>query len=163
MDIFKKDVGTLDIHLIGSRLDVLSTTPLPGEKPIEYANTFDGGVDGGPAPRWQANADFVWNWDPVTIDYNIDWYNAVFAWDRQTIVSEPDVVASKYLHLPARFVQSIQVDVDVEKGWDVYAGIDQSVLSEASAIGQNGLPVDPLGRFFYVGVKADIDFAGHGL
>src|SRR6185295_17744254 len=43
-DIFKKDVGSLDIHLIGSRLDVLSTTPLPGEKPIEYANTYNGGV-----------------------------------------------------------------------------------------------------------------------
>jgi outer membrane receptor protein involved in Fe transport len=161
-DIFKKDVGTLDLHLIASRLDVLSTTPLPGEKPIEYANTFDGGVDGGPAPRWQANVDFVWNWDPVTIDYNIDWYNAVFAWDRQTIISEPDVVASKYLHLPARFVQSIQVDIDVEKGWDVYAGID-NLFYQKPAIGQNGLPVDPLGRFFYVGVKADIDFAGHGL
>jgi len=161
-DIFKKDVGSLDIHLIGSRLDVLSTTPLPGEKPIEYANTFDGGVDGGPAPRWQTNADFVWTWEPVTVDYNIDWYNAVFAWDRQTIASEPDVAARKYLHIPARFVQSIQVDFDIEQGWDVYAGID-NLFYQKPAIGQNGLPVEPLGRFFYMGVKADLDFDGHGL
>lgn len=162
MDIFKKDVGSLDFHLIASRLDVLSTTPLPGEAPIEYANTFDGGVDGGPAPRWQANLDIVWTWDPVTINYNIDWYNAVFAWDRQTIASEPDVVEKRYLHIPDRFVQSIQVDVAVARGWDVYAGID-NLFYQKPSIGQNGLPVDPLGRFFYVGVKADLDFDGHGL
>ncbi|HWB54721.1 MAG TPA: TonB-dependent receptor, partial [Tepidisphaeraceae bacterium] len=161
-DIFKKDFGSLDIHLIGSRLDVLSTTPLPGERPIEYANTYDGGVDGGPAPRWQANVDFVWTWDQITVDYNIDWYNAVFAWDRQTIASEPDVVARKYLHIPARFVQSLQVGVDVAKGWNVYGGID-NLFYQKPATGQNGLPVDPLGRFFYVGVKADLDFAGNGL
>jgi len=161
-DIFKKDVGTLDVHLIASRLDVLSTTPLPGEAPIEYANTFDGGVDGGPAPRWQANVDFVWTWDPVTIDYNIDWYNPVLAWDRQTVASAPDIVDRKYLHIPARFVQSIQVDVDVAKGWDIYAGID-NLFYQRPSIGQNGLPVDPLGRFFYVGVKADLNFDGSGL
>jgi outer membrane receptor protein involved in Fe transport len=160
--IFKKNVGSLDIHVIASRLDVLSTTPLPGEAPIEYANTFDGGVDGGPAPRWQANTDIVWTWDPVTIDYNIDWYNGVYAWDRQTIISEPDVVAKKYLRLPARLVQSIQVDVDISKGWDVYAGID-NLFYQKPSIGQNGLPVDPLGRFFYVGVKADLNFDGSGL
>ena len=162
IDIFKKDYGTLDFHLIGSRLDVLSTTPLPGEAPIEFANTFDGGVDGGPAPRWQANLDIVWNWDPVTIDYNVDWYNAVYAWDRQTIASEPDVVAKKYLHIPDRFVQSIQVNYDFAKGWDVYAGID-NLFYQKPSIGENGLPVDPLGRFFYVGVKADLDFSGRGL
>jgi outer membrane receptor protein involved in Fe transport len=161
-DIVHKDAGSLDFHLIASRLDVLSTTPLPGESPIEYANTFDGGVDGGPAPRWQANLDIVWTWDPVTINYNIDWYNAVFAWDRQTIESEPDVVAKKYLHIPDRFVQSIQVDVEVAKGWDVYGGID-NLFYQKPSIGQNGLPVDPLGRFFYIGVKADLDFDGKGL
>jgi len=161
-DIFKKDIGSLDFHLIGSRLDVLSTTPLPGENSIEYANTFDGGVDGGPAPRWQANLDIVWTWDPVTVDYNIDWYNAVFAWDRQTIISAPDIVEKKYLHIPDRFVQSVQVDVEVAKGWDVYGGID-NLFYQKPSIGQNGLPVDPLGRFFYIGVKADLGFDGKGL
>ena len=156
-DIVKKDWGSFDFHLIGSWLDGLSTVPLPGEAAVESANTFDGGVDGSPAPRAQANFDIVWQLAPVTIDYNFDWYNGVLAVDRQTVISEPDVYAKQYLHLPPRFVQSMQVDYDVAEGWDVYVGVD-NLFNQKPSIGQNGLPVEPLGRFFYMGVKADLDF-----
>lgn len=156
-DLFDKPFGSLDFHLIGSWLDGLSTVPLPGEAGEESANTAFGGVDGGPAPRAQANLDIVWTWDPVTVDYNIDWYNAVYAVDRQTLISTPDVYASQYLHIPAHFVQSVQVDYEFRDGWDVYAGID-NLFYQKPGIGQNGLPVEPLGRFFYVGVKADLDW-----
>lgn len=156
-DVIEKDLGSLDFHLIGSRLGVLSTVPLPGEAGVESANTFDGGVDGSVAPRWQANLDIVWTWDPVTIDYNIDWYNDVFALDRQTIEAQPDVYAKKYLHIPARFVQSIQLDYEFAKGWDIYGGVD-NLFYQKPSIGQNGLPVEPLGRFFYMGMKTDLGF-----
>jgi outer membrane receptor protein involved in Fe transport len=161
-DVIKKDAGTLDFHLIGSRLDTLQTVPLPGEAPQEFANTFDGGVDGTVAPKWQANLDMVWTWDPITIDYNIDWYNAVLAVDRQTLISEPNVYAKKYLHIPDHFEQSIQVSYDLAKGWEVYGGVD-NLFYQKPSIGQNGLPADPLGRFFYMGVKADLDFADVGM
>ncbi len=131
-DVVAKDWGSLDFHLIGSWLDTLSTVPLPGEKGIESANTYDGGVDGSPAPRAQANFDIVWSFDPITIDYNIDWYNGVLAVERQTVESEPDVYAKKYLHLPDHFVQSIQVDYEFSKGWDVYGGIDNIFYQKPS-------------------------------
>ncbi len=156
-DVIAKNVGSLDFHLIGAWLDGLSTVPLPGEAPIESANTFDGGVDGGPAPRAQANLDIVWTWDPVTVNYNFDWYNGMLAVDRQTLASEPDVYAKQYLHLPDRFVQSMQVDYEFAKGWDVYGGVN-NIFYQKPAIGWNGLPVEPLGRFFYMGVKADLDY-----
>ncbi|HWA92052.1 MAG TPA: TonB-dependent receptor [Rhizomicrobium sp.] len=161
-DVIAKDWGGLDFHLIGSWLDSLSTVPLPGEKGIESANTFDGGVDGSPAPRAQANLDIVWTLDKFTVDYNIDWYNGVLAVERQTVESEPDVYAQTYLHLPDRFVHSIQVDYAPAEGWDVYAGID-NLFDQQPALGQNGLPAEPLGRFVYVGVKADLGFADLGL
>jgi outer membrane receptor protein involved in Fe transport len=161
-DIFAEAFGSLDFHLIGSWLDGLSTTPLPGEAAEESANTAYGGVDGGIAPRAQANLDIVWTWEPVTVSYNIDWFNGVYAVDRQTLQSEPDVYARQYLHLPSHFVQSIQADYEFSEGWDVYAGID-NLFYQKPSIGQNGLPAEPLGRFFYVGVKADLDFADLGL
>jgi iron complex outermembrane recepter protein len=160
-DVLEKDIGSFDFHLIGARLDTLRTTPLPGEAPIESANTFDGGFDGSVAPKWQANFDIVWTFDPVTVDYNFDWYNAVWAWDRQTIEDQPDITAPQYRHIPARFVQSIQVGWDFAKGWNVYGGID-NLFYQKPSIGENGAPVDPLGRFFYMGVKADLDFADIG-
>ena len=54
---FGDHLGTLDFHLIGNHLDSIRTTPLPGEKPIEAANTIAGGVDATPTPFWQANLD----------------------------------------------------------------------------------------------------------
>jgi iron complex outermembrane recepter protein len=156
-DIVKKDWGSFDFHLIGAWLDGLSTVPLPGEAGVESANTFDGGVDGSPAPRVQANLDIVWQLAPITIDYNLDWYDGVLAVERQTVLSEPDVYAKQYLHLPARFVQSVQIDYDIAKGWDVYVGAD-NLFNQKPSIGQNGLPAEPLGRFVYMGVKADLDF-----
>lgn len=161
-DVIAKDWGSFDFHLIGSWLDSLSTVPLPGEAGVESANTFDGGVDGSPAPRAQANLDIVWNFDSFTVDWNIDWYNDVLAVERQTVESEPDVYAQTYLHIPARFVQSVQVDYQAAPGWDVYTGVD-NLFDQKPSIGQNGLPAEPLGRFVYVGVKADLDFADLGL
>ena len=158
-DIVKKNLGSFDFHLIGSWLDALSTVPLPGEAAVESANTFDGGVDGSPAPRAQANFDIVWQLAPITIDYNFDWYNGVGAVDRQTVISEPDVYAKQYLHLPPRFVQSMQIDYDVAEGWDVYVGAD-NLFNQKPSIGENGLPAEPLGRFIYMGVKADLDWDG---
>jgi hypothetical protein len=35
---------------------------------IEHANTFEDGVGGATAPRWQANLDIVWQFDPVTVN-----------------------------------------------------------------------------------------------
>jgi outer membrane receptor protein involved in Fe transport len=156
--ITAKDWGSFDFHLVGNWLDALSTVPLPGEASVESANTFDGGVFGSPTPRAQANLDIVWTFDPVTVDYNFDWYNGVGAVDRQTVISQPNVYARQYLHLPAHFVQSMQIDYQFKKGWDAYVGAD-NLFNQKPSIGQNGLPAEPLGRFIYMGVKADLDFA----
>ena len=53
-DVFKENDGTIDFTVIGNHLDSLLTTALPGEAPVESANTVGGGVDGTPAPSWQS-------------------------------------------------------------------------------------------------------------
>ena len=142
--------------MIGNHLDSLSTTPLPGENPIERANTIYGGVNGGATPYWQMNFDLVWHRDAWTVDYNVDWNNGVLITDRQTISSEPNYVARQYLHTTDRDVHSIQVGYDFNDSWNVYGGVN-NLFYQKPSIGQNGYPVDPLGRFFYMGVKANLD------
>ena len=148
--------GSLNFHMIGNHLDSLSTTPLPGENPIERANTIYGGVNGGATPYWQMNFDLVWHRDAWTVDYNVDWNNGVLITDRQTIASEPNYVARQYLHTTDRDVHSIQVGYDFNDSWNVYGGVN-NLFYQKPSIGQNGYPVDPLGRFFYMGVKANLD------
>jgi len=156
-DWFKDDrYGTLDFHVIGNHLDTIKTTPLLGEQPIKSENTIFGGVDGSPTPNWQANFDVVWHRDEWTVDYNIDWYDGVYQTDRQTIHSEPNFAAKKYLHLDPKDEHSIQVGYDINESWNVYAGVNNLWYQKPSA-GQNGYPVNPLGRFFYFGVKVNMD------
>jgi outer membrane receptor protein involved in Fe transport len=155
-DWFKSHLGSVDLHLIGNHLDSISTTPLPGQAAIQSANYAYGGVDGGATPYWQFNLDAVWNYDAWSVDYNVDWYDGVLNFSRQQMYSEPNIVDKQFLHQPAHDVHSIQVGYDIREGWNVYAGID-NLWYQKPSIGNNGLPVDPLGRFFYGGVKVDFN------
>lgn len=157
-DWFNADIGALDVSLVGNHLDTLATTPLPGENPIQSANTLGGGVDGAPAPSWQANLDLVWHLDAFTVDYNIDWFDGVLAVSKQNLAAQPDIYPQTYLHIGDRFVHDIQVRYDFATGWSAYAGVN-NLFYQKPSLGQNGYPVDPLGRFFYVGVRADLDFS----
>ncbi|MGA9795979.1 MAG: TonB-dependent receptor [Rhizomicrobium sp.] len=153
---FDRHMGSVDLHLIGNHLDSISTTPLQGEAPIQSANTYDGGVDGQPAPYWQMNLDVVWNFEAWSVDYNVDWYDGILNFERQQVYSEPNIVAPQFLHQPPHDVHSIQVSYDIREGWNIYAGIN-NLWYQKPSIGNNGLPTDPLGRFFYGGLKVDVD------
>jgi outer membrane receptor protein involved in Fe transport len=153
-DWFGEDYGSLDFHLIGNYLDKLTFTALPGQAPVESANTFQGGIDGQPAPRWQTNLDTLWTYGDWQVDYNIDWYSAVLSATRQTFESVPNQVAPQFKYIPDHFVQNVQVDYTVVPGWTAYAGIN-NLFYQKPSIGQQFLPVDPLGRFFYVGLQVN--------
>jgi outer membrane receptor protein involved in Fe transport len=159
-DIFGKNYGELDFHVIGNWLDHLSFQSLAGEAPVQGAGTLGGGFDGQPAPRYQDNLDINWTYGNWKVDYNINWYSHVLRSSIQALKSEPNVYAKKYLYIPDLFEHSIQVDYGY-KGWDLYAGVN-NLFYQKPAIGESAYPVDPIGRFFYIGVKADLDGVDFG-
>ena len=157
-----EDYGSLDFHLIGNYLDKLTFTPLVGQAPVEEANTINGGQDSQPAPRWQSNLDILWNLDKWTVDYNIDWYSAVLSVTRQTAESQPNQVAPQFLYVPDHLEQSIQVAYAIDPSWQVYGGVN-NLFYQKPSIGQQFEPVSPLGRFFYVGLRANLGLGDIGL
>ncbi len=157
-DWFGHDYGTVNFHLIGNWLDHLTFQAIANEAPTQGAGTLGGGFDGSPAPRWQTNLDTVWHFENWTIDYNIDWYSHVLRSTIQAYIDQPNIYDKKYLYIPDRFVQGIQVGYDVDNAWNVYAGVD-NLFYQKPAIGQSAYPVDPIGRFFYLGVKSNLDFS----
>jgi iron complex outermembrane recepter protein len=155
-DWFEQDYGTLDVHLIGNWLDKLSTVALLGQAPVESANSVIGGIDGNIAPKWDFNLDLVWNYQKWTVDYNIESQAATLNGTRQSFLSQPFQYAPQFNYVPGEFVQSIQVGYQVADNWNVYGGIN-NLFYQKPAIGFDIVPVDPLGRFFYVGVNIDTD------
>jgi iron complex outermembrane receptor protein len=157
-DWFNANYGSLDFHLIGNHLDTIKTTPLPGEQPVKSENLIYGGADQfTPTPYWSANVDLVWRLAPWTVDYNIDWYNGVLiSPDRQTVKAEPNYVLHKYLHTDARNFHSIQIAYDVTDNVNLYFGV-QNLWYQKPSLGQDGYPTNPIGRFFYGGVRVNLD------
>jgi outer membrane receptor protein involved in Fe transport len=162
VDWFGEPDGTVSFHLIGNWLNRLSFVSLPDEAPVQGAGTIGGGFDGTPAPKWQTNLDIVWRNNGWTVDYNIDWYSHVLRTSIQTVEDQPNVFAKKFLFIPDRFVQGVQVGYDFSTGWNAYVGVD-NLFYQTPAIGDSAYPVDPIGRFFYVGVKSNLDFSDIGL
>ncbi|HEX2593034.1 MAG TPA: TonB-dependent receptor, partial [Rhizomicrobium sp.] len=156
-DWFETNYGAFDFHLIGSYLNTLTRRPIANEAIEEHANEEFGGEDGTPAPRWQANLDIVWTLDPWSVDWNVDWYNGVLITSRQTAADQPDYVEAGRLYTAPRFVHDAQVSYTFDEQYQAYVGVN-NVFYQKPSYGQNGYPVGPLGRFYYVGVRADLDF-----
>jgi len=161
-DWFGTNYGALNFHLIGNWLDHLTFQSLSNEAPVQGAGTIGGGFDGTPAPKWQANLDIQWTMDKWTVDYNIDWYSHVLRSSIQTFKDQPNVFAKQFLFIPDRYVQDVQAGYDFAHGWNGYFGVN-NLFYQKPAIGQSAYPVDPIGRFFYIGVKTDLDFGDVGL
>ena len=157
-DWFGTHIGFLDIHLIGNHLDKLSFTSLTGQAAVNSSNVINGGADGGPAPYWQVNLDAVWTLDAWSFDYNVQWADSLLNFTRQQIASEPNIAAANYLRTPAQDIHSIQAGYTFADGWNVYGGINNVWYQKPSVNDYGaGYPADPLGRFFYAGVKVDLN------
>jgi iron complex outermembrane recepter protein len=150
-DYFGADSGTLDLNLIGNHLDKIATTPLPGQAPTDTSNQPG-------SPFWQFNLDANWRLDKWSVDYNWQWYNGVLNFTRQSVLSEPNIIAKNLIHTADQNIHSIQVGYDVSTALHVYGGIDNLFYQKPSPNNEDiGYPVSPIGRFFYAGVKFNTD------
>ena len=144
-------VGTFDLRLVGGYLDKLEFTGIPGAPVTNRLDQFG-------SPRWNATFSPSWTLGPVSVNYNLRWFNATRAYDRNTTAANPDVAAGRYQRFDALWQHDLQVAYQAESGFGFYGGVtnltDQK--PDPAAFGTN-VPISPLGRFFYFGVKARLD------
>jgi outer membrane receptor protein involved in Fe transport len=157
-DWFDEDYGGLTFRVIGNYLDKLTFRSLEGVPAVEADNTTASSPQGTQAPRYQANLDTVWTYDSWTVDYNIDWAIGMLRTSRITLAAQPDIYDPRFIHLADRFVHSLQVGKQFDD-ISLYAGIN-NLFYQKPTYGTSGTPVDPLGRFFYLGVTLDTDKLG---
>jgi len=148
--------GIFDLRLVAGYLNRLTFVAIPGAPVVNNKDNFG-------SPRWNFNFAPTWTLNAVSVNYNLRFFNATRAFDRNTTAANPDVAAPEYLRFAALWQHDIQVSYQAEDGFGFYAGVtnftDQK--PDPAAYGTN-VPISPLGRFFYVGVRTRLSGSGNG-
>ncbi|WP_374943079.1 TonB-dependent receptor plug domain-containing protein [Sphingomonas sp.] len=143
-------VGTFDFRLVGGYLNRLDFTGIIGAPVTD--NLDQSGTNKG--PRWNANFSPSWTLGGFNLNYNLRWFDATLAFDRNTLAANPDVAAGRYIRNDALWQHDLQAQYQLPDGFAFYGGVtnltDQK--PDPASFGTNN-PISPLGRFFYVGVK----------
>jgi iron complex outermembrane receptor protein len=142
--------GTFNFHLVGNYLHELKQIGVPGAAATDFRGTYE-----YPAPKYLVNFDASWAFKKLTLAYNLAWYSHVLRYTHDQINSDPDFVAPKYKYIKARFEHDIQASYDFNEMIQVYGGIN-NFTDQKPDLGQIRQPVEPQGRFFYIGAKVKL-------
>ena len=138
------NVGTIVFRMIGSYLNRLTFIGTPGAADTDNL--------GQPyAPRWQAFGSVNLISGPVTLAYNVSWYDKTmrFAKDRYQSSS---YVAPEYAWYKERWVHNVQASFAVNKTFEFYAGAT-NLFDQKPDLGSTTYPTEYIGRSFYAGAR----------
>lgn len=144
------NAGRLDLRAVGNYLDRLEFVPSLGAEP---KNELDSNAL--PAPRWSANFDVTWTKGPFAINYGIDWHAKTRRATREQLRANPDWAAPRYLWYKEKGEHDLHLSYDIADEFQLYGGVN-NLLDTKPDHGSFAFPVGPVGRYFYVGVKAKL-------
>jgi iron complex outermembrane recepter protein len=143
--------GVFDLRLVGGYVHRLTSVASPGAQVVSDRRQQY-------KPRYVATFDLTWHKGPVTVDYNVDWFDKTKRYADDIIAGDPDYVARQYLFVKEKWEHAVQLDFDVREKISVYAGV-HNLFDEKPGFGvgyNSSYPVSALGRFFYAGLKASL-------
>ncbi|MFC3079756.1 TonB-dependent receptor domain-containing protein [Phenylobacterium terrae] len=155
----ERDIGTFQFTLLANRLTKLQFTELEGAEPsseLGYAG----------APKWQANFDATWTYGDWLVNYGFNWFDETKRFTDERRAAEPNYVPDAYWTYSERATHDIQVQRTFQGRYQAYAGVNNFTnqlpdrgtagvaQTSAGAFTQGPTPVGPMGRFFYMGLKA---------
>ncbi|MFC0685030.1 TonB-dependent receptor plug domain-containing protein [Novosphingobium clariflavum] len=139
--------GTFGARVVGNYLHRLKQVPIPGADAVNEAY-----VAANVSPKFQVTTDLTWAKGPVSLDWQVNYMSAMYRYDRQTIASNPDVVAPKYLKLKERFTHDLSMTYDIDDQFQVYGGIN-NMFDQKPALGSMNTPISAVGRYFFLGAR----------
>ncbi|MCR5872837.1 TonB-dependent receptor [Phenylobacterium sp. J426] len=155
----ERDLGEFQLSLAANRTTKLEFTELEGADPsseLGYAG----------APKWQANFDLTWMWNDLAVNYGFNWFDKTKRYTDERRASNPNYVPEKYWYYSERATHDIQVQYTLQDRYALYGGVNNFTnqlpdrgttgvgSTGAGAFTSGATPVGPLGRYFYMGVKA---------
>ncbi|HEY5567412.1 MAG TPA: TonB-dependent receptor [Gammaproteobacteria bacterium] len=156
-----RDLGSFNFRLIGNKLQKLDFLPSPG-------GVIDDDVGEGPSssfaeqpvPEWQATFDLTWERGPLTVNYGFQWFdetqrisNRNLHGDSDLVGGDPDFIPAAYYFFDSKLTHDIHARYEMSSGISIYGGVN-NLTDEGPAFDQIFHPVSPVGRAYYVGVRA---------
>jgi outer membrane receptor protein involved in Fe transport len=143
-------LGNFNIRLVGNYLDKLQFVPSVGAEPENEKDMWD-----YPAPEFSANFDLTWRKGPVMVNYGINWWSKTRRVDRKASAANPDYLPAENMWYKERWDHELYVSLNVDDRFDIYGGVN-NLFDTKPDIGATAYPISPLGRSFYMGVKAKL-------
>jgi len=143
------DVGEFNLRLVGSHLEDLSFTNLPGAEPDQDA--YEQG-----APEWQTAFDILWRRGPLSVNYGFSYFSETRRYSETLMAAQPDLVVAGEEWFSERMVHDLQVRYDVNQSLALYVG-GNNLTNQEPDFGQTYYPVGAEGRSFYVGLNARLN------
>ncbi|OHB34884.1 MAG: hypothetical protein A2882_05135 [Phenylobacterium sp. RIFCSPHIGHO2_01_FULL_70_10] len=156
----QRDIGRFQFNLAANRLTKLQFIEIEGADPTDEVG-FAG------APKWQANFDVTWLWNDLIVNYGFNWFDETKRYTDERRASDPNYVPADYWTYSPRETHDIQVQYSFRDAYQAYAGVNNFTnqlpdrgttgvgSTGAGAFTQGATPVGPVGRYFYVGLKAN--------
>lgn len=143
-------VGRVNLRVSGNYLDKLRFVPSAGAVP---ENELDSSVY--PAPQWSATFDLTWNKGPFTFNYGINWWDNTRRVTREQEAANPDYAAPEYIWYREKWEHELYLSYDIVDKFQIYGGVN-NLFDRKPDDGAAAYPISATGRYFYVGVKAQV-------
>ena len=141
--------GTFDFHLVGGyldRSDLIGTPGAPVQSDVGRPNR----------PQWQFTLSPTWNIGAFTLAYNLRWIDGTRRYTQAETDGSPNIAPANLLRYSEVWQHDVQVEYALPEGLSVYAGVNNLNAQRPDPDATN-LPISPVGRFLYVGVKLKLD------
>jgi outer membrane receptor protein involved in Fe transport len=158
-----RDLGLFNFRLIGNKLEKLDFLPSPGGVVDDDVGEGPGSSFAAqPVPEMQATFDLTWERGPLTVNYGFQWFdetqrisNRNLNGDTDLVGGDRDFIPSAYHFFDSKLTHDIHVGYQMDRGISIYGGVN-NLTDEGPAFDQIFHPVSPVGRAYYVGIRADL-------
>jgi outer membrane receptor protein involved in Fe transport len=157
------DAGSFNFRLIGNKLEKLDFLPSAG-------GVVDDDVGEGPdvsfaeqpVPELQATFDVTWERGPLSVNYGFQWFdetqrisNRNLNGDTDLVGGDRDFIPAEYYYFDNKLTHDVHLRYTTNRSISIYGGVN-NLTDEGPAFDQVFHPVSPVGRAYYVGIRADL-------
>nr|WP_312294988.1 TonB-dependent receptor [Brevundimonas diminuta] len=139
----ERDIGRFGFSLTANKLEDLTFTedtsdPLSSDQTVGQAFV----------PEWSGNLDLTWEWRKLFVNYGFNYWSETRRYEGRP----DDFIAPEYVDYSARKTHDIQVRYTFDERISAYGGVN-NVGDQGPDRGVLDYPVNPLGRYFYLGLN----------
>lgn len=115
------DLGDARIRVVGTRLESLSVTPVPGGEPDDELGELTTFL-GGSSPRHVLNVDLTWRWKKLSVNYQYRYQSGVLRLEKADLAAEPDTLFP--FETRAFHNHDLSFNYMLNENFNLYAGVN---------------------------------------